>query len=113
LHNDYLENFLRSHLFQIPLHNMAKQSTRDYIGITMQKTLKVAYPLNTNEQIQIANKIISIQNKLQSEKNYLQKLQSIKLGLMGDLLSGRKRVIVDKELEDTTKKSLCPDVRLF
>jgi type I restriction enzyme S subunit len=50
-----------------------------------------------NEQLSISARLLTIQNKLQSEQNYLQKLQSIKQGLMGDLLSGRKRVKVNDE----------------
>jgi type I restriction enzyme S subunit len=102
LYPNYLECFLRSNLFQIPLHNLAKQSTRDYIGITLQKTLKIAYPFDLAEQIAIANKLISIQTIIQSEKNHLLKLQQIKSGLMADLLSGNKLVSIPKEIETQT-----------
>lgn len=54
------------------------------------------YP-DTDEQIEIANRLESIDNKIQTEQNYLHKLQQIKAGLMADLLSGRKRVMVKKE----------------
>jgi type I restriction enzyme S subunit len=50
------------------------------------------------EQKSIAKRLSAIDKKLQTEQAYLQKLQSIKQGLMGDLLSGRKRVKVSEEL---------------
>jgi len=53
--------------------------------------LFVKKPLK-EEQIQIAKLITTYNNKLQSEVTLLSKYQSIKRGLMGDLLSGKKEV---------------------
>lgn len=47
---------------------------------------------NMDEQNLIAQKLEVVNKKLQTEQNYLQKLESIKQGLMADLLSGKKRV---------------------
>lgn len=59
---------------------------------------KFALPKATKyEAIEISRRLLSIDNKLQSEQNYLFKLQKIKNGLMGDLLSGKKRVTVKEE----------------
>lgn len=44
------------------------------------------------EQKIMAKRLITIDNKLQTEQNYLQKMQQLKQGLMGDLLSGLKEV---------------------
>ncbi len=44
------------------------------------------------EQKIISQRILSIDDKLKIEQTYLQKLQMLKAGLMGDLLSGKKRV---------------------
>jgi len=93
LTSSYLEFFMRSDSFQTQLLIKAKQSTRDYIGITMQKTLIIAFPENINEQIKIANICQSIEQKIFSEEALLRKYQSIKRGLMGDLLSGKKKVV--------------------
>ncbi len=98
LEPNYLEHYLRSDLFQIPLHNLAKQSTRDYIGITMQKTLDIAYPLAIKEQKAIAGILFAVQKKLKAEQSYMRKLQSIKQGLMADLLSAKKRVPLSEEV---------------
>ncbi|HRO84297.1 MAG TPA: restriction endonuclease subunit S [Niabella sp.] len=51
-----------------------------------------------NEQEKIFKIIEQLNNKLQTEQTYLQKMQSLKKGLMEDLLSGRKRVKVAEEL---------------
>lgn len=43
-----------------------------------------------DEQQKIAERLNAIDNKLQTEQTYLQKMQSLKKGLMEDLLSGKK-----------------------
>lgn len=54
------------------------------------------------EQGIIAARLIAIDKKLQAEQSYLLKLQKLKTGLMGDLLTGRKNVIVKESSEITT-----------
>lgn len=44
------------------------------------------------EQIEIANRLKTVDMAIQTEQSYLQKMQSLKKGLMEDLLSGRKQV---------------------
>ena len=50
------------------------------------------------EALKIAERLKAIDNKLQTELTYLQKMQSLKKGLMEDLLSGRKQVKVAEEV---------------
>ncbi|OQB32129.1 MAG: EcoKI restriction-modification system protein HsdS [Bacteroidetes bacterium ADurb.Bin174] len=50
------------------------------------------------EALKIAERLKAIDNKLQTEQTYLQKIQSLKKGLMEDLLSGRKQVKVAEEV---------------
>lgn len=45
-----------------------------------------------NEALEISKRLLTIDHKLQTEQNYLQKLQALKQGLMGDLLSGKVKV---------------------
>lgn len=52
------------------------------------------------EQQKIAERLKAIDNKLQTEQTYLQKMQSLKKGLMEDLLSGRKQVKISTELKE-------------
>ncbi len=47
------------------------------------------------EALKIAERLKAIDNKLQSEQTYLQKMQSLKKGLMEDLLSGKKQVKIE------------------
>lgn len=49
-----------------------------------------------DEQQIIAERLKAIDNKLQTEQTYLQKMQSLKKGLMEDLLSGRKQVKINE-----------------
>ena len=49
------------------------------------------------EQKAIAEKLNNIMSRIKNEQTYLHKLQQIKAGLMADLLSGKKKVNVDKE----------------
>jgi|GEM_PF-3871661 len=53
--------------------------------------------VSLGEQKRIAKCLNTIDNKLITEQVYLKKLQSIKQGLMSELLSGRKKVNVEKE----------------
>jgi len=52
------------------------------------------------EQQKIAERLKAIDNKLQTEQTYLQKMQSLKKGLMEDLLSGKKQVKISTELKE-------------
>jgi len=56
--------------------------------------IQLSFP-NKIEQDEIVKRILSIDNKLHTEQDFLHKQQHIKAGLMGDLLSGRKRLNCD------------------
>ena len=49
----------------------------------------VSIPLDTDEQKDVAAKILAADEKVQSEINYMKKLGNIKQGLVSDLLSGK------------------------
>ena len=49
----------------------------------------VSIPLDTDEQKDVAAKILAAAEKVQSEINYMKKLGNIKQGLVSDLLSGK------------------------
>lgn len=70
----------------VPIVNKSQFS--EFILPTMEKT----------EALLIAERLKAIDNKLQTEQTYLQKMQSLKKGLMEDLLSGKKHVKVSQEL---------------
>ena len=48
------------------------------------------------EALLIENRLKAIDNKLQTEQTYLQKMQRLKKGLMEDLLSGNKKVMINE-----------------
>lgn len=60
--------------------------------------IKIVVPFDPKESVAIANRIKTIDSCINTEINYLQKLQQLKAGLMGDLLSGKKEVKVMEEL---------------
>lgn len=67
--------------------------------ITQGALSEVLLPIpNMDEQLLMSERIVSITKKLQTEQTYLQKMQSIKKGLMEDLLSGKKQVKVTEEV---------------
>ena len=91
LSNDYLKLALMSDTFQRLLSSEATGSTALGIKGSRLHKLKILIPI-LSEQIEISKKIKSIDTKLKSEEALLSKYQSIKRGLMGDLLSGKKGV---------------------
>ena len=50
---EYLAQFFRSEIFQETLKGLAKQSTRDYIGILAQQKMNIAVPTRVKEQGEI------------------------------------------------------------
>ncbi len=71
-------------------------STIKNLSLASVRNTPIAIPKDDKEQELIAEIIRTINNKLHTEQNYLHKLQQLKAGLMGDLLSGRKKVKVNK-----------------
>jgi len=64
---------------------------------------KFVFPiLVKKEALEISLRLKTIDKKLQTEQDFLHKQQQIKAGLMGDLLSGKKRVEVKEALEPQT-----------
>lgn len=67
-------------------------STIKNLSLAAIRNTPIAIPKDDKEQDLIAERIKIINQKLQTEQIFLQKQQQIKAGLMGDLLSGKKRV---------------------
>jgi len=68
--------------------------------ITQGHLNKILLPIPTIEEQEIISlRMVALNQKLQTEQNFLHKQQQIKAGLMNDLLSGRKKVIIkEKEI---------------
>lgn len=88
LNNDFLKLALMSDGFQKALMSEATGSTALGIKGSRLHKLKIIIP-QIEEQKEIAKRVKIIDDKLKSEETLLQKYQSIKRGLMGDLLGGK------------------------
>lgn len=95
LDNDYLALCLMSDGFQRQLFSEATGTTVLGIKGSRLHKLKITIP-RLDEQRFIVKRLKAIDNKLQTEQTYLQKMQSLKKGLMEDLLSGRKQVKINE-----------------
>jgi type I restriction enzyme, S subunit len=111
LSEDILPGFLyyvfQSYHFQTQLKSLAKQSTRDYIGITNQQHLLVPYLTSKKEQEKIVSILSNIDNLIDIHQKILGKfsenksnhdlryLEKLKKGLMQKLLTGQIRVKYD------------------
>jgi type I restriction enzyme, S subunit len=92
LFNVWLKYYFDSPDFQKILNSFAGgRSTRAYIGITNQLDLSILFP-PLQEQKEIALILSAVYEKIDVNKKIKDKLVLLKKGLMGDLLSGRKRV---------------------
>ncbi|CBW25691.1 putative type I restriction enzyme specificity protein [Halobacteriovorax marinus SJ] len=93
LDNYYLYASLLSPLFQTQISKVMGQTTRNQVPITAQKEMYLTVP-PLNEQNEINNAVKAILGTLISKEEKLQKLVSLKKGLMQDLLTGKVRVKV-------------------
>lgn len=84
--NIYLYYYFQSNRFQNILSNLAKQSTRDYIGISKQGELSILFPKEKKEQEKIAKILSTLDTTIESTKKLIDKEKNIKKGLMNDLL---------------------------
>jgi type I restriction enzyme S subunit len=99
----FLFYLLNSSITQNELHTIVKPAVNQ-ASFTTKDFLKIPVPLvPESEQKIIADKLTGIDKTIDTEQTYLQKMQSLKKGLMEDLLSGRKQVKVEEELNTQNK----------
>lgn len=89
---EYLLYFFQLYTFQIILEGNAKQSTRNYIGITNQKKLWIYLPDSVDEQTELVKPIMKVDKEIISKQTKIQTLQSLKKSLMQNLLTGKVRL---------------------
>lgn len=87
-----LQTFQVSKFYELEL----TASTIRNLSLASVRSTPITIPKNENEQNLIAERIKAINTKLQTEQTYLQKMQQLKKGLMEDLLSGKKKVIINE-----------------
>jgi len=93
----YLNQFLNSDIGQNEIIKLVSSTTQ--AALSMQNLREVLFiKPDLKEQDLIKLNLENIDNKIQTEQTYLHKLQQIKAGLMADLLSGKKEVIVEEEM---------------
>jgi type I restriction enzyme S subunit len=92
LDSEFLCWVMRGESFQRQLLALAAQSTRDYVGITLQRNMSISVPKRVAEQNTVALRLRTATQVIDSEERELQKLLNLKSGLMNDLLTGRVRV---------------------
>jgi type I restriction enzyme, S subunit len=89
--NAFVMLFLNCPSTRSDLKTLGQGVTRDRVNLTTLLTLRVLRP-QVDEQEKIAEALASMDAKILEEQNYWDKLQSVKSGLMSDLLTGRVRV---------------------
>ncbi len=93
-----------SNNFLAVVEKYSAKNTVDSVRMEMIAGMIIPLP-PINEQKQISERLNAIDNKLQTEQTYLQKMQSLKKGLMEDLLSGRKCLNLDFQDEQINQDS--------
>lgn len=93
----FASEFLNSGFGQSQINRSNAGGNRD--GLNFQQIKSFHFPVLEASELEKISEIIESQNqKLFTEQAYLQKLQQIKAGLMDDLLSGKKEVIIKEEV---------------
>jgi type I restriction enzyme S subunit len=87
----YASEFLNGYFGQNQINKSIAGGNRE--GLNFQQIKSFYFPLISPSELDKIAKIIELQsNKIKTEETLLQKYQSIKRGLMGDLLGGRREV---------------------
>jgi type I restriction enzyme S subunit len=87
----FLTDLLNSHLGRQAVDGIAVNGTRERVSLTDLRSIQLPRP-SYEEQIRIGERIAAQREKMEWERMYRLKLQSLKAGLMQDLLTGRVRV---------------------
>lgn len=92
IEKDYLITFLKWHPIQSLIRDLAGLTTIPDLNHKDFFTIPIFCPKDKNEQFRIIQKMNSIDEYSKNQQQQLNKLYSLKTGLMQDLLSGRVRV---------------------
>lgn len=98
LNPNFLVTWINSHLAKRQILNHQGGNAQQHFNVGQMKELLI-YKIPLEEQNRILNLVKIEDDKTINSKLHLSKLQSLKNGLMQDLLSGKVRVKIDKELE--------------
>jgi len=101
----FASEYLNTDLGQRQMYKAMAVGNREGLNYQQIKAFNFPEIKNPKELEKISSIIESINNKLQTEQTYLQKMQSLKKGLMEDLLSGRKCLNLDFQDEQINQDS--------
>ncbi len=88
----FLKCLLLSEGFRKKLFALGSGSTVEGIQQSTLRRIPIALPTSLNEQDLIARRLSEVERRIDSEAAHMAKNQSLKSGLMNDLLTGRVRV---------------------
>jgi len=91
INSTFLYLSIKEYIFGIEYGRVISGSAQPQLPIKDFRKFNLLRP-EIEEQIEITKRLTSIDKKLQSEETLLQKYKSIKRGLMGDLLDGKKEL---------------------
>ena len=91
---EYLSFVLQSGYFDLELYKLVSGSALKRITLRDIKKMRMPFPQNLEEQFEISKKLNRIMSLIHKEQTNLSKHQSLKKGLMQDLLTGKVEVEV-------------------
>lgn len=92
INSDFLENILRSERVQAYFKSLITTTANPSLTMGQIRKSYILFPNDIDEQNRISLKIKTMKNSINALSMDLKKYQSLKLGLMQDLLSGKVRV---------------------
>ena len=92
---EFLEIVLKTYPVQKQTKNLTAVTATPSLTMGQIRNISISFPIEIEEQKRIITTINSIRHNLKDEQNKLHKLQSLKTGLMQDLLSGKVRVNIE------------------
>lgn len=88
-------DWLSQKLDAMNLNQYSEASAQPGLAVAKILRLFITKPQH-NEQKEIGKRLLALDNKMNAEETLLQKYQSIKRGLMGDLLGGKKEITISE-----------------
>lgn len=95
---EFLEIVLRTYTIQKQIKNLTAVTATPSLTMQQIRNIIIPFPNEKTEQERIVQKVHSINEDIRNEKLKYAKYQSLKTGLMQDLLSGKVRVNMDNNL---------------
>ena len=96
INNFFLYYQLCSFIGQLQIELLTTQTGVPMISQEQIKNINLVIPKKPEETNAIAERLKTIDAMMDNEQTYLKKMQSLKNGLIEDLLSGRKKVIINE-----------------